>query len=149
MNIRHPANSENQRVTRFVQQLVDETYAFVWPEGAPAIDETDWSKGWIAENGGQMIAVMLTSADWLEDLWVARPARGAGLGSKLLATAEEEIGNRSLALARLRVVEGNGHALSFYLKRGWVIASRQAHERLPIVMITMQKQLGLQSAAKQ
>ena len=141
MHLRHPAPDEQDRVHAAVQAIVDETYAFVWPEGAPPISPTDWCTGWLAEVDGQLAGIMLTAADWLDDLWVARGFRRRGIGSRLLAAAEAEIAARGHAHGKLRVVAGNDRAMAFYLGHGWAVADRRPHERLPVVMVTLAKAL--------
>jgi GNAT superfamily N-acetyltransferase len=143
MLIRRPTQNEGRRIEAFVQGIVDETYAFVWPSGAPPIDAVDWTNSWIADIDGRIAAVMLTSADWLDDLWVHGENRNTGIGSTLLSLAESDIAGRGHSRARLRVVDGNNRALAFYLKHGWIIESQKAHERLPITMITLTKQISV------
>ncbi len=142
MKIRRIRPDELQAAHAFVQSVVNETYAFVWGENAPAISETDWSPSWVAENGVDLIALMLTSGDWVEDLWIAKPYRGQGLGSKLLAIGEEEIRARSFTQAKLRVVAGNTAAEVFYRHHGWSAIRQYPHERLPIEMIDFEKRLS-------
>lgn len=138
---RRPLPSELRRVHDFVQRLVDETYAFVWPSGAPAIDATDWTQGWIIERDARVVAVMLTGGEWLDDLWIDQSCRGIGLGSALLAQAEAEIAARGIDLARLRVVRGNDAAIAFYRRRNWRLAREYRHERLPIDILELEKKL--------
>jgi GNAT superfamily N-acetyltransferase len=142
MTIRRIRPDELQAAHAFVQSVVNETYAFVWGENVPAISETDWSPSWVADNGAGLIALMLTSADWVEDLWIAKPHRRLGLGTKLLALGEEEIRARGFAAAKLRVVAGNTAAESFYRRHGWNALRQYPHERLPIEMIDFEKRLS-------
>lgn len=142
MQLRRIRPDELQAAHAFVQSVVDETYAFIWENGAPPIDETDWSPAWVAVDGPSIMALMLTVDDCLDDLWIARPHRGCGLGSNLLAQAEEEIRARGFRQARLRVVAGNQRAVDFYGRRGWTAVRRYPHGRLPIEMIDFVKQLA-------
>jgi GNAT superfamily N-acetyltransferase len=56
--------------------------------------------------------------DEVEQLYVARSARGTGVAATLLDHAEHEVASRS-RLAWLAVASGNGRARRFYEKRGW------------------------------
>lgn len=144
MNIRRIRPDEVGAAHAFVQLVVNETYAFVWGENVPAISETDWSPSWVADDGTVLIALMLTSGDWVEDLWIAKPHRGKGLGRRLLALGEDDIRARGFAVAKLRVVAGNTAAEGFYRRNGWKALRQYRLERLPIEMIEFEKQLSQQ-----
>lgn len=122
-----------------MQAVVNETYAFIWPMGAPAIDETDWSPAWLATDSARIIALMLSDEDCIEDLWVAASYRGQGIGTELLNIGEHEIFERGFAAGRLRVVAGNDVAKNFYKQRGWTFMRQYAHGRLPIEMMDFTK----------
>lgn len=68
MEIRRIRPDELHAAHAFVQSVVNETYAFVWSENVPAISETDWSPSWVAGDGADLIALMLTCDDSVEDL---------------------------------------------------------------------------------
>jgi ribosomal protein S18 acetylase RimI-like enzyme len=103
----------------------------------------NWAASWvvarISAGGAEIIGVMLTGDDWLDDLWIARSYRGGGLGRDLLGIAENEIFARGHAQARLRVVAENTRALRFYARQGWQADRRYAHERNGFDMIDMIK----------
>jgi ribosomal protein S18 acetylase RimI-like enzyme len=62
-----------------------------------------------------------TGADdcWLEDLYVAEEARGAGLGRALVSTALERARARGCRRIELDVNEDNAAALAFYEQLGF------------------------------
>lgn len=121
--------------------MVNETYAFIWHGRSPAIDETDWTPAWVADDGTAIIALMLSSSDCVDDLWVAARFRGRGLGSRLLEIGEREIRERGFGYAKLRVVAGNTMAAEFYARRGWTQGRQYPHQKLPIEMIDFEKPL--------
>lgn len=141
VEIRRIRPDELRAAHAFVQAVVNETYAHVWGEKVPAISQTDWSPSWVAADGADIIALLLTEGEWVEDLWIAKPHRSHGLGGKLLAVGEEEIRARGFARAKLRVVATNTAAAAFYRRHGWSALCQYPHERLPIEMIDFEKPL--------
>jgi hypothetical protein len=89
-----------------------------------------------------VIGVLLTTNDWIDDLWIMRSQRGHGLGAELLSMGETEIARRGLQIARLRVVKSNLRATSFYLDHGWQIEKELQHEHLPVTMLQLEKTLA-------
>jgi ribosomal protein S18 acetylase RimI-like enzyme len=83
--------------------------------------------------------MVLTSEDWLDDLWVLREHRGYGVGRRLLAQGEQEIAARGHATLRLRVVRSNAAAIAFYERHGWRTAREFAHEKFSVMMLEMVK----------
>ena len=86
--------------------------------------------------GGQGVALVQpqisTSAGgvlaYVSDLWVARRARGSGLGRRLLANVARESATRWGALGlRLAVHDSNTNARAFYARMGFVIHD---HDRI-------------------
>jgi ribosomal protein S18 acetylase RimI-like enzyme len=55
----------------------------------------------------------------LHAIYVDPPAQGAGLGSALLADAEERLRAQGFSRALLCVFEANGLARAFYARHGW------------------------------
>lgn len=67
----------------------------------------------MAVGGTEIVGVLLTGQEWLEDLWIARRYRRQGIGARLLQIAEDEIARRGHARARLRAVTENLPARQF------------------------------------
>lgn len=59
----------------------------------------------------------------------------------LLAKAETEIAGRGYRHAKLRLVQTNTTALTFYEKRGWRVDEEIPHGHLPVTMVVMTKSL--------
>ncbi len=91
--VRRPTSSEHSNVRDLVQTVVDETYGGVWAQPPLPIDEEDWSLAWIAAVDFEIAGMVLTTEDWVSDLWVLRSFQGAGVGTMLLGHAETEIAN--------------------------------------------------------
>ena len=142
MNFRHPLEEECGSIRSLVQAVVDETYGGLWAEAPLPIGDEDWTQSWIAMEGTKPIGVVLTHQEWVEDLWVIAGHRRLGIGSGLLAIAEQEIANRGIQLARLRVISSNRNAIRFYQARGWQIAEEYPHERFQVLTTEMKKNLG-------
>jgi GNAT superfamily N-acetyltransferase len=139
VRIRRPQSQELDAVRAVVQTVVDETYGGIWAPPPLPIGEADWHRSWIAVLGRKIVGTVLTSGEWLDDLWVLRESRGCGVGQRLLAQGEAEIAARGHQTLRLRVVESNAAAIAFYQRRSWRIARKYAHETLPVMMLEMFK----------
>jgi ribosomal protein S18 acetylase RimI-like enzyme len=87
----------------------------------------------------KIVGMVLTSGEWLDDLWVLRENRGHGVGHRLLSQGEAEIAARGHRTLRLRVVQSNVVAIAFYHKHGWRIAREFPHEKFPVMMLEMFK----------
>jgi GNAT superfamily N-acetyltransferase len=140
-SIRRPQPSEGDAVRGIVQAVVDETYGGLWAPPPLKIDEEDWSLAWVALIGPELAGMALTLGEWVSDLWVLAPFRRIGVGAALLDRAEAEIGDRGVRTARLRLVRNNTTARAFYSGRGWTVQREFPHERLPIAMLEMAKDL--------
>lgn len=66
----------------------------------------------------RIIGFVTVHNDELEQIFVAKQARGTEAASKLLAHAEKQIAQQH-AVAWLAVVEGNQRAQAFYKRKGW------------------------------
>jgi GNAT superfamily N-acetyltransferase len=141
MRIRKCRPSDVDGIRTLVTAVVSEIYGPILPAGIAVDGDTDWEPGWVADSAGNLVAVMLTEKDWLEDLWIAKGHRGRHLGARLLAIAEQEIAARGFARARLRVVAENTAARDFYARHGWREGRRYPHERLGFDMVDMSKKL--------
>jgi ribosomal protein S18 acetylase RimI-like enzyme len=141
MELRHPATDETEAVEALVQTVVDEIYGGLWTSPPIPIGPTDWSPGWVAIGQRKIIGVALTGGERVEDLWIAANARGVGVGSALLSRCETEIREWGFCRARLRVASSNKKAISFYEAQGWLPEREYPHEKLPVTMTDMRKDL--------
>jgi putative acetyltransferase len=73
----------------------------------------------VAEDGSLQGFVMVVD-DEVEQVFVARSARGTGLASDLLVEAERRVAAGGHTSAWLAVVVGNARARRFYERQGWV-----------------------------
>lgn len=69
---------------------------------------------------GSVVGFVMVVGDEVEQVFVARAARGSGLASALLAEAERRVARAGHSMAWLAVVVGNARARRFYEKHGWV-----------------------------
>ncbi len=74
---------------------------------------------WVAERQGQIVGFVVVKGDEVEQLYVDRVARGAGVAAMLLRKGEAEIRSAGHRAAWLAVVAGNQRARSFYARLGW------------------------------
>ena len=140
--IRRPRIDEHERIYRLVSAVVNDTYESIWPATPIHVGEEDWGAGWVAAASDDLIGWMLTLDRWLEDLWVLRSSWGQGVGSALLAYAEQEIAARGMATAHLSVIASNARAIAFYERRGWQRLREVPHELLSIPRLEMIKRVG-------
>ena len=139
MIIRRPIPSEHPAIRALVGSVVTEVYGSLWDTSSTPIGDDDWSRGWIAVEGTEPVGVLLTTDEWIDDLWIVSAQRGHGLGSQLLSLGEAEIARRSLEVARLRVIKANVRALPFYLDHGWQVEREFQHEHLPVKTLQLRK----------
>jgi GNAT superfamily N-acetyltransferase len=139
MVIRHPELSEHEGIHQFVRSVVNEIYGGLWSTSPIEVENQDWSGAWIASSGAEIVGVLLTKYEWIDDLWVRQDHRGQGLGTKLLRYGEAEVAGRHHEVSRLRVVRANRNAIAFYVKHGWNIEREFRHETLPIEMLELTK----------
>ena len=88
--IRRCRRSDVEPIWSLVTAVVSEVYGPIFPAGFRLERDTDWSPSWVADIAGNVVAVMLTEKDWLEDLWIGTNYRGRGVGGRLLARAERD-----------------------------------------------------------
>jgi ribosomal protein S18 acetylase RimI-like enzyme len=137
--IRRPEPHEYDSVRALVQTVVDEIYGGLWAPSPLLVDEENWGLSWIATVDARIAGMVLTHEEWISDLWVLRPHRGCGIGHQLLAQGETEIINRGYRTLRLRVLQLNRAAISFYHRQGWQAARAFQHEKFPVTVLEMTK----------
>jgi len=71
---------------------------------------------------GRPLGLCVIKDDRLDQLFVARQARGKGVAAALLADGEARLARRGIATAWLACAIGNDRAARFYEKHGWVNA---------------------------
>ena len=74
---------------------------------------------WVAVASGETVGFVVVKGDEVEQIFVARSARGTGVAAMLLRKAEDEIRAAGHRRAWLAVVAGNQRARSFYSRLGW------------------------------
>jgi ribosomal protein S18 acetylase RimI-like enzyme len=149
MQIRRANLEDAKLLTPFVQMVVDEVYGYLWESHssldvraiiASSIAAEDWSKAWVASDGGTLVGTVLTHENWIDDLWVLQGFRGRGIGKGLLLRGEEEIIERGHDVLHLRMVQANTRALAFYRRLGWNTLRKFPHETFPFIeMLELQK----------
>jgi len=139
--IRRAHPEEHDRVRAVVQTVVDATYGGLWAPPPLPVDDEGWDSSWVAVRDANIIGVVRTSGEWLDDLWVLRESRGCGVGQRLLAQGGAEIIARGYKTLHLRVVQSNTVAIEFYGRHGWRTARVFPHERFPITMREMFKSI--------
>ncbi|MGC3998149.1 MAG: GNAT family N-acetyltransferase [Anaeromyxobacter sp.] len=83
----------------------------------------------VAERGGQIVGMVtaqlvISTAEgapsaWIEDLIVAAPERGAGVGRRLLAAVQAWAAARGATRCQLLADAANAPALGFYARLAW------------------------------
>jgi len=101
----------------------------MWPHVG---EDREWFEGALARNpgsalvwreSGRVVGTVIGAWDglrgWIYHLAVTQSRRGRGLGSKLLAAAEELLRAAGVRQINLMVYEENGKAEAMYLRRGY------------------------------
>lgn len=68
---------------------------------------------------GAPLGFCVAFGDEIDQLFVARAARGSGLAARLLADGEMRLREAGVTLARLDCLPQNARAVCFYRKHGW------------------------------
>lgn len=126
-----------------IETVANDTFRDLFaPNPVPLeFEDEDWPLAWVAVSGEKIVGVIITSQEWVSDLWVLREHRRQGVGSRLLSRGEAEIAAHGDQTCRLRVVRSNVAAVRFYLGRGWQIAREFAHEKYRHPMLEMARSL--------
>jgi len=74
----------------------------------------------VFENDGELLGFCTVEGDELNQLFVARSARGTGIAAELLADGEKRLHKSGVTTAWLACAIGNDRAARFYTKCGWV-----------------------------
>ena len=138
--IRPAAAADLPAIERLVLAAVREVYGHLFQDDVPR-PEGNWMQALVAEQDGRIVGVIVADDDWIEDLWVAAPDRGRGIGSRLLTAGERQIGARGHTMAHLRVVAENERARRFYKVHGWAETSPYPHEKWGFDMLDLIKRL--------
>jgi ribosomal protein S18 acetylase RimI-like enzyme len=72
----------------------------------------------VAIAAGRVVGFVMLHGDEVEQVYVAREARGRGVADALLARAEQQVSGRA-PVAWLAVAAGNARARRFYERNGW------------------------------
>jgi GNAT superfamily N-acetyltransferase len=74
----------------------------------------------VFEDNGELLGFCTVEGDELNQLFVARSARGTGIAAELLADGENRLHKSGVTTAWLACAMGNDRAARFYTKCGWV-----------------------------
>jgi GNAT superfamily N-acetyltransferase len=95
----------------------------------------------VCEHGGEIVGMcsvqlLISTAEGgkvglLEDMVIAEPWRGRGLGAALLAAAEDWSSKQGLTRLQLLADATNGPALDFYRRMGWSGTRLVALRKMP------------------
>ncbi|TQV77639.1 GNAT family N-acetyltransferase [Exilibacterium tricleocarpae] len=89
----------------------------------PASNETQRQRiaAYVNDDGGTMVAGVIAEVRagvlYIEDLWVSRPVRHCGVGSRLLDSFEDYA--RTHGITELRLQTTSVQAVAFYRSRGY------------------------------
>ncbi len=127
--------------------LVRDAIRDTYPDIVARIGDPDlgapgrWVPALVALTSRALVGVGLAQRAVVTDLWVARPARGRGVGAALLAALEARVASEGHSRARLRCVATNTRARAFYRRAGWHVVGQHAHERFGHPMVDFAKRL--------
>ena len=68
MIVRHPELIEHDDIHQFVSTVVNEIYGGAWSTCPIEVESQDWSDAWIACSGPEIVGVVLTKDEWIDDL---------------------------------------------------------------------------------
>jgi ribosomal protein S18 acetylase RimI-like enzyme len=95
----------------------------------------------VAVDGDRIDGVVAIAGDTIDLVWVAIERRGRGIGTALMAAAENAIRRRGQPKARLEVFEPNRDAIRFYEARGWLRQDRYPDPMAGVDKVLMTRNL--------
>ncbi|GGE73185.1 GNAT family N-acetyltransferase [Sphingomonas prati] len=101
----------------------DTVRVFVEQDPVTAYVSTHWAEFMVAARAGSIVGVLHVVGDCILSIEVDPRALRSGIGTDLLAHAEQQVG-QSHGSARLEVRVFNRDALAFYRHHGWTEAER-------------------------
>lgn len=116
-----------------VVSLWERIFSYGTPHNAPAlaIDRklaVDDGLFFIALTDSTVVGTIMAGYDghrgWIYSLAVHPDQRGCGIGTRLLAHAEQALIERGCVKINLQVLPGNGNAQSFYEAKGYTVEDR-------------------------
>ena len=115
----------------YTEELIEQSYTKIYPNDtrdyATYIDNHDKTV-FLAYSDTECIGQIVLKRDWngyafIEDICVAKPARGQGVGTDLIKKATEWAKNANLKGLSLETQDNNLLACRFYAKCGFVIGA--------------------------
>lgn len=82
----------------------------------------------VATRAGAVVGFVMIDGDQVDQLYLDRSARGAGIGAALLSEAERVVIASEYACAWLAVATRNASARGFYEREGWIDEGPFVHE---------------------
>ena len=73
--IRRPELREHEDIHQLVKSVVNEIYGGLWSTSPIEIENHDWSEAWIASAGAEIVGVLPTKDEWIDDLWIRQDHR--------------------------------------------------------------------------
>src|SRR5215470_688968 len=82
--IRRPQPHEYDSMQALIEVVANETFSDLFaPNPVPLkFKDEDWPLAWVAVSDARILGVIITSQEWVDDLWVLREHRRQGVGSR-------------------------------------------------------------------
>ncbi|GGD27877.1 GNAT family N-acetyltransferase [Aureimonas glaciei] len=78
----------------------------------------------VAVEDGTIVGFGALVEDEIDQLFVARDARGTTVAAGLLAALEDRLRDAGVTRAEVQCLQGNDRALAFYARHGWNVTGR-------------------------
>ncbi len=152
-SLRRAAKEDVPAIVRLCIETIPEVYGPIipaetlrpWVEGdvVEGLVEVQWPRMIVAEMGvgGEVMGVAAASEDAVDLLWVHPSHHREGIGTALLGRVEAELQKKGHRTIKLSCFSQNLRAMSFYLKRGWTVASEGRNEEAEAPETRMVKSL--------